>query len=106
MAGRHKDQIESRLAIVCQHLLKWQDRRKRRGRSLRGSIVEARTRIAQLIRRNPSLQDYPAKVLADAYADGRVMAMVEAGLRDLPTDCPWTLDEVLDRNFWPEDPPP
>jgi hypothetical protein len=101
VAGRHKDQIESRLLVACEHLLKWEYQPRRRTNSWRGSIVEARTRIARMVSRFPSLKDYPAKVLADAYSDGREKAMAETGLLDLPAECPWTIDQVLDRAFWP-----
>ena len=101
VAGRHRDQIESRLAVACEHLLKWEYQPRRRTSSWRGSIAEARARIARVLRRFPSLKDYPAKVLADAYSDGREKAMAETGLLDLPAVCPWTVEEVLDREFWP-----
>ena len=58
-------------------------------------------RIARVIRRNPSLKSYPAIVLADAYQDGRDVAEAEAGLLHLPETCPWTVEQVLDRAFWP-----
>ena len=101
VAQRQKDQIESRLAIACEHLLKWEFQPARRSNSWRGSIVEARNRIARVQRRVPSLEPYPAAVLADAYRDGREKAEAETGLLDLPEACPWTIEQVLDRSFWP-----
>jgi hypothetical protein len=100
--GRSEErEIESRLAIACEHLLKWEFQPARRSNSWRSSAVQARTRIARVIRRNPSLQSYPVTVLADAYQDGRDVAEAETGLLDLPEVCPWTIEQVLDRNFWP-----
>ena len=52
-------------------------------------------------RRVPSLEPYPATVLSDAYRDGREKAEAETGLLDLPEACPWTIEQVLARNFWP-----
>ena len=101
MAGRHRDQVESRLAVACEHLLKWEYQPQRRTGSWRGSIAESRTRLARLVQRCPSLKGYPAKVLADAYVDGREKTMAETGLLDLPAECPWTIEQVLGRNFWP-----
>ena len=40
-------------------------------------------------------------VFTESYADGREDAAEETGLRDLPATCPWTLEQVLDREFWP-----
>jgi Domain of unknown function DUF29 len=101
VAQRQKDQIESRLAVACEHLLKWEFQPARRSNSWRGSIVEARNRIARVQRRVPSLEPYPAAVLADAYRDGREKAAAETGLLGLPEACPWTIEQVLGRDFWP-----
>jgi hypothetical protein len=102
VAGRDKDQIESRLAVICTHLLKWQYQPQLRSGSWRGSVAEARNRIARLLKHSPSLKFYPATQLADGYADGRQVAAAETGLSDLPETCPWTIEQVLDHAFWPE----
>jgi hypothetical protein len=100
--GRSEErEVESRLAVACEHLLKWEFQPRLRSNSWRSSVVQARTRIARVIRRNPSLKSYPATVLADAYQDGRDVAEAETGLLHLPETCPWTVEQVLDRTFWP-----
>ena len=45
-----------------------------------------------------------ASVLVTAFAHGRDDTERETGLLHLPTDCPWTLDQVLDPAFLPDDP--
>jgi hypothetical protein len=47
------------------------------------------------------VRNYAATVLAGSYADGCEDAAEETGLLDLPATCPWTLGQVLDRDFWP-----
>lgn len=101
VAARHKDQIESRLSVLCEHLLKWQFQPEMRSGSWRGSVVEARDRIASVIRKNPSLKDCPAAVLPEAYPPGKRKAEAESGLPGLPETCPWTIEQVLDHAFWP-----
>jgi Domain of unknown function DUF29 len=101
VAGWYKDQIESRLSVLCEHLLKWQFQPEMRSGSWRGSIVEARDRIASLVRKSLSLRDYPAAVLALAYPPGRRKAEAETELSGLPETCPWTIEQVLDHAFWP-----
>jgi hypothetical protein len=103
VARRERDQIESRLSVLCEHLLKWQFQSERRSGSWRGSIVEARDRIARVVRNSPSLHSYPAVVLAEAYAAGRRKAEAETELTDLPTECPWTIEQVRDHDFWPDE---
>jgi Domain of unknown function DUF29 len=102
VARRERNQIRRRLVVLCVHLLKWQFQPKRRTRSWRGFIVEARARIAGLVEDGPSLRPYPAKALGRAYSDGRPEAEAETGLTKLPAECPWTIDQVLDADFWPE----
>jgi hypothetical protein len=100
VARCERDQIKTRLVVLCVHLLNWQFQPKRRSRSWCRSIVEARTRIAGLTEDSPSLRSYPAKALSKAYSDGRPQAEAETGLT-MPANCPWTIDEVLDSGFWP-----
>jgi hypothetical protein len=101
LAARQRDQIESRLSVLCEHLLKWQFQPEIRSGSWRGSVVEARDRIARIIQKNPSLKDYPAAVLSDAYPPGKRKAEAETGLTNLPETCPWTIEQALDLAFWP-----
>jgi Domain of unknown function DUF29 len=103
VARRERDQIESRVAVLCEHLLKWQFQPEQRGGSWRGSIVEARDRIARVVRNSPSLHSYPAVALAEAYAAGRRKAEAETELTELPTECPWTIEQVRDHDFWPDE---
>jgi hypothetical protein len=63
-----------------------------------------RTRRRLATEESPTLAAYPATKLADAYVHGvhgREDAEAETGLLDLPSDCPWTIEQVLDRAFWP-----
>ena len=49
----------------------------------------------------PTLASYPGEQLADAYASSRRIAEAETGLAGLPETCPWSIEQVLDRSFWP-----
>jgi uncharacterized protein DUF29 len=101
LAKRDRREVRNSLAVICQHLLKWEFQPDRRGGSWRGSIKEARSEIGDLIEESPTLASYPATRLAWAYARGRERAGDETGMLDLPVDCPWTIEQVLDRDFWP-----
>jgi hypothetical protein len=100
-----KREIRSRLAVICEHLLKWTCQPERRSGSWRGSVWEARNQIADLIDESPSLAPYPATRLGGprgAYARGREQAEAETGIADLPAICPWTIEQLLDPGFWPD----
>lgn len=100
VANPARHQIESRLAVLCQHLLKWQFHSEHQSGSWRGSIIEARNRIARLGRNTPSPGSYPAELLAEAYADGRRQAEGETSMT-MPAECPSTIGQALDHDFWP-----
>ena len=103
MGRSDKREISKRLSVICQHLLKWRFQPDGQSGSWRGSIVEAREEIADLIEESPSLEPYPATRLVWAYARGRRKAEAETGLSDLPASCPWPIEAVLDHEFWPGD---
>ena len=71
MGRRDRDAIENYLINLLFHLLKWQYQSEQRNNSWLGSIREARIRIAQKIRRAPSLTGYPVLVLDDAWQVAR-----------------------------------
>ncbi len=60
-------EIESRLAVILEHLLKWQFQPERRSASWQASLFEQRNRIHRLLLESPSLKGYPATVLDDEY---------------------------------------
>ena len=95
------DQIESRLENLILHLLKWKYQPDMQCGSWRGSIFEARHRIARLIQKNLSLASYPGEYLSEAYPVGRRRALAETGLLSLPEACPWTIEYVLSEDFLP-----
>ena len=95
-------EIRSRLKVICEHLLKWQFQPDKRSTSWRTSIHNSRDKIADLIAESPSLANYPAGQLAGAYVPARRDAAEETGIADLPETCPWTIEQVLDPDFWPE----
>ena len=98
--------IESHLERLLLHLLKWcYDPAQEPRRGWRLTIRHARREIAKYLRRNPGLQSYPTDYLAEAYAYAREDAPDETDLppATFPEDCPWTIAEVLDADFWPPD---
>ena len=80
MARSDRREIRDRLAVICEHLLKWEYQPAGRGGSWRGCVREARRQIADLIEESPTLEPYPATRLAWAYSRGREKAEDDAGL--------------------------
>ncbi len=97
-------ELASRMAVLLSHLLKWQHQAARRSASWRRTIVEQRKAIEVVLRKTPSLrnsltdQDWITGTWADAVAT----AVEETGLAVFPEACPWSMDEALRADFFPE----
>lgn len=101
----HRDALESHLTRLLMHLLKWQYQSERCSSSWLGTIKEARRQLARLVRKHPVLALHAHKVWLGCYLDAREDAADET---ELPIDtfsweCPYTLEQVLERDFLPED---
>jgi hypothetical protein len=105
--GRSEENVlVSYCEVLLRHLLKWTYQPSRRGQSWRRSIRVPRQRVLRILRRNPSLRPKLAEVITEAYPDARENAADETGLalQTFPQRCPWTIEYVLERDFWPEMP--
>ncbi|GAB4551024.1 MAG: DUF29 domain-containing protein [Pleurocapsa sp.] len=98
-----KNKIISSLRLIYQHLLKWQYQPEKRSKSWTDTIDRERDNINDYIEDMPSLKkllDNP-EAIAKAYSRGRRDAMKETGINNLPQDCPFTIEQVLDPNYLP-----
>lgn len=107
LGNNEKNEIESRLLVLLQHLLKWAYQPAGRKGGWAATIREQRRRILKRIEQSPSLRPYPAEVVDEEYADARLSAADETGLPAelFPTECPFNIDDVLDPDFWPNERP-
>ncbi|KOR31034.1 hypothetical protein TI04_02980 [Achromatium sp. WMS2] len=96
--------LESRLLILLVHLLKWQYQPQLQGKNWSLTIKEQRRAINQLLSRNPGLQPNCTLITLDAYELAIFRAARETGLDEaiFPQTCPWTFDQIMDPEFWPE----
>jgi len=96
--------LESRLDVLLTHLLKWQYQPTLRGKSWQLTIREQRKRIANHLRKNPSLKSLVPETYEEAYDYAVLRAAKETGMDEsvFPTQCPWTFDQVMNGDFLPE----
>jgi hypothetical protein len=96
--------IDSWLTVLLTHLLKWQVQPRLRSNSWSGTIGEQRRRIAKLLKESPSLRPFVGEALAEAYSDAREDASNQTGLpeTEFPPECPFTVEQELSREFFPE----
>ncbi len=104
MGKTEKRELVSRLAILLQHLLKWRFQPDRRGRSWKAPITVQRHALIRHLKDNPSLKSCLDVSLTDAYGDAVQLAIGETDLAEstFPTECPWTFEQVMAEDFWPE----
>ena len=106
-------ELVHRLEPLLEHLVKLTIAAERlphdlqRARRLwRITVKTQRVKVAQVLRDNPSLRPTVPQAVADAYAVARLEAAAALDLDEatIPETCPWTPDEVLKADFWPEEP--
>jgi len=93
MGKGHQRALESRLEILLIHLLTWQYQPDHITPSWTYTIKEQRRRIADHLRKNPSLQPKIPEAYEEAYSYAIAGAARETGLDEdrFPTQCPWPL---------------
>jgi hypothetical protein len=79
MARRDRREVFSRLVVLFTHLLKWEHQPERRSGSWRGTILEQRRELRQLLE-SGTLRNHAEAVLADAYQAARQQAAAETEL--------------------------
>ena len=104
MGISQKRALQSRLEILLMHLLKWQYQPDYINKSSwKGTIREQRTRISILFENMPSLKNKTQEQAKLVYRLAVMRAAKEIGLNEdkLPTELPYTIEQILDDNFYP-----
>jgi hypothetical protein len=97
LGKRERRALESRLAVLLGHLLKWQYQPEYPSRkSWRATINTQRRAIAKLLDENPSLAARLDEIIRDAYPDAVDLAVAETPLDydAFPEDCPWDQTQI------------
>jgi ribosomal protein L29 len=103
MGAKERRELMSRLDVLLAHLLKWEFQPEQRTGSWNGTIREQRRQIARVLKLSPSLKPFLPEALAEVYPDAVERALYETGIPEhlFPHECPYPLDQVLDKNFYP-----
>jgi len=104
MGKSQRHELRSRLRILIMHLLKWRYRPDRRGSSWIRTIGTQRAEIADLLKDAPSLRNALAEHLGGVYEEAARLATQETRAKKdvFPERCPFSEDEILDPEFFPE----
>lgn len=106
MGRSERRAVESHLKSLLLHLLKWSQQAQRRSGSWRDSIDSARDAIIDLLDDSPSLRPRLPEFVERQYPRALRSAANQTGLveADFPPHCPFTLEQILDHEFFPTAP--
>ena len=90
-------------ALVCD-LLKWWAQPAERSGRWRSTIRIQRHELELILRDSPSLQAQLSTFLTEEYPAAREKALADTKLYTLPEACLFTPAQVLDADYWPENP--
>jgi hypothetical protein len=114
MGKSNRHELESRLLVLIAHLLKWQIQlpmmktptiyQDYDGKSCRTTIIEQRSRIAYSLENMPSLKPKMPAAVTKIYPKAVAFAIKETQLPQeyFPAECPYTIEQLLDDDFYPE----
>jgi len=105
MGKSEQRELESRLAVLLLHLLKWQFQPTKRNASWEATIRVQRRDLARHVERNPSLQPLIGEAVGYDYENARIEAAAETGLTEatFPVQCQWPFEQIMADHFWPGD---
>ena len=99
-----KHELAQRLSDLLYQLLTWWAQPEERCGRWRSALCTERRELTLLLRDSPSLQAQVPTFLHEEYPVARAKALTATGLATLPTICPFTPEQVLAADFWPESP--
>ncbi|HYD98599.1 MAG TPA: DUF29 domain-containing protein [Alphaproteobacteria bacterium] len=105
LARQEKRHVLTRLVVLLAHLLEWRHAPMLRGGNRQTNIADQRAGLAARLDRSPSLRPVAEMSFADCYARAVRAAALGSGLpaETFPNECPWTLAQVLEPDFLPEE---
>ena len=96
--------VISQMSRLIAHLLKWKYQPHLRGNSWKISINQARDHILIITDESKNLQKELPEIIQKAYKYSVKWASNETGieLKSFPKECPFTLEQCLNEEFWPD----
>lgn len=104
MGRSEKRELESRLTVLLQHLLKWKYQPSRRGKSWELTIKWQRVDFLKVLNENPGLKPHLHHILASAYEVAVIKAAKETRLseKNFPPECPFEWENIIKPDFYPD----
>ena len=105
MSAKEKRELRNRLAVLLQHLLKWQFQPNRRSDSWTTTMFEQRLNIHDILEDSPSLGGILEDRLDSSYRLAVSQAASETGIswHVFPKACPYPLAKALENGWLPDE---
>ncbi|MGI0479603.1 DUF29 domain-containing protein [Geminocystis sp. CENA526] len=103
LARRDKLAIRNLLEQIIRHLLLiqyWDNERDKNYRHWRSEVTSFRSQINKKITTN--FYNYLQNNLEDTYIDAYDYVVDKSGINIFPSECPYNLDQLLDKTWFPE----
>lgn len=100
MANRDRKEVRSRLRVLMQHVLTWIYQKEMRTPSWQTTVLDQQAELEDDMK-GGALRKYAEESLSAIYGRAVKSAVGETKLptSTFPTECPWTLDELLSMNL-------
>lgn len=97
-------ELESRMAVLLAHLLKWKYQPDRRSSSWQRTIREQRKGILRRLAKTPSLKVdlRDSQWWEGVWSDAIITATKDTNIDCFPETCPWKPEDINSNEFWPE----
>lgn len=102
----NKRELTSRMGVLIAHLMKWfyqSDILAQHQKSWEGTIDRERLDLKDLMDENPSLKSFLSEATPKAYKYAKAILKEETTLtiKTLPSECPYTFEQLMDETFFP-----
>jgi hypothetical protein len=101
IARQERHLLWHRFRMLLTHLVAWWGEISERCIRWEGVITGQRQQIQDILTDSPSLAPLALEELAEAWESVRKRSADQWYNAAFPAACPWTLEQVLDEEFWP-----
>lgn len=101
LGRQERKELRTHFNVVLGHLLKWHLLPQERSKLWQVTIDSERREILWILRDSPSLKENLSEIIKDSYEAALYLVRLETSLdsKDLPKDCPYTGEQILDLGF-------
>ncbi|OKH40878.1 hypothetical protein NIES2119_00775 [[Phormidium ambiguum] IAM M-71] len=103
LGKQDRRELRNLLRVLIEHLLRWEFQANKRSNSWSNTIDEQRFKFLGLLQESPSLKPYLPDAISEVYKYALKLAISETSLskETFPQECLYSLEQILDFDFFP-----